>query len=273
MTVPHSDPLARERTAILAALLLLAAAAWGLLYWQSLGLQGEMLGPTMGLAPTVFLAVWVAMMVAMMFPTAAPMILTFHRVHSQRQRLGQAFVPTWVFVAAYLFLWTLFGALAYLAATVAERLAVETPLLAEHAGRVGGVSLILAGLYQVSPLKRRCLAKCRTPLDFILTSWRDGYWGTVRMGLQHGAYCLGCCWLLFVILFPLGIMNLAAMAVLTLLIFAEKSLPAGVAIGRVAALIFLGYGVLVLLVPSALPTFMPMPDNMPTPSRMPMPDM
>jgi predicted metal-binding membrane protein len=265
VTVTQPDPLARERTAILAALLVLAAAAWVLLYQQSVGSQGEMQGPTMGLAPIVFLAVWVAMMIAMMFPTAAPMILMFHRVHSQRQQLGQAFVPTWVFVAAYLSLWTLFGALAYLGATIAERLAMESSFVAEQASRIGGVSLVLAGLYQLSPLKRRCLAKCRTPLDFILGSWRDGYGGAVRMGLEHGAYCLGCCWLLFVILFPLGVSNLAAMAALTLLIFAEKSLPAGVLVSRVAALFFIGYGILVLFVPSALPTFMPMPDSMPAP--------
>jgi predicted metal-binding membrane protein len=271
MAIAQADPLARERRVILAALFVLAAAAWVLLYWQSLGPPGAMMGPTMGLTPAVFLAIWVAMMIAMMFPTAAPMILAFHRIHAQRKERGQAFVPTWVFVAAYLFLWTLFGALAYVAATVAERLAMESPLVAEQASRVGGGCLVLAGLYQLSPWKRVCLAKCRTPLDFILDSWRDGYWGTIRMGLEHGAYCLGCCWLLFVILFPLGVMNLAAMAVLTLLIFAEKSLPPGVLIGRIAALVFVGYGVLVLFVPSALPTFMPMPENMPMPDNMPMP--
>jgi hypothetical protein len=93
------------------------------------------------------------------------------------------------------------------------------------------------------------------------------------MGLKHGAYCLGCCWLLFVILFPLGVMNVLAMALITLLIFAEKSLPGGVLIGRVAAFVFVGYGVLVLFVPGALPTFMPMLENMPMPDNVPMPDL
>jgi predicted metal-binding membrane protein len=113
---------------------------------------------------------------------------------------------------------------------------------------------VLAGLYQLSPLKRSCLAKCRTPLDFVLSSWREGYMGSFRMGLEHGVYCLGCCWLLFVIFFPLGMMNVAAMAVVTVLIFAEKSLPLGQRIAQVAALVLIVYGVLVVVMPSVLPT-------------------
>src|ERR671938_1047278 len=105
-----------------------------------------------------------------------------------------------------------------------------------NAGRLGGGILTVAGLYQFSPLKHLCLAKCRSPMAFIMTSWRDGYGGAFRMGLEHGLYCLGCCWLLFVILFPLGMTNVAAMAVITLLIFAEKSLAIGPAVARAAAL-------------------------------------
>lgn len=103
-------------------------------------------------------------------------------------------------------------------------------------------------------LKRACLARCRTPLQFIMTSWRDGYAGAVRMGLQHGAYCLGCCWLLFLILFPLGVMNVAAMALLTLLIFAEKSLPGGRRIRQAAAVALAAYGIAISFLPGLLPT-------------------
>ena len=134
-----------------------------------------------------------------------------------------------------------------------------------------GALLIAGGLYQISPLKEVCLAKCRTPLGFILGSWRSGYWGSFRMGLEHGAYCLGCCWLLFVILFPLGIMNVAAMAVLALLIYAEKALPAGRRIAELAAVILIAYGVLVIASPGMLPaasTLMPMPAEMSTPMPM-----
>ncbi|HLF07858.1 MAG TPA: DUF2182 domain-containing protein [Dehalococcoidia bacterium] len=245
----------RERNVILALLLVLAAASWAVLLWQS-GMVGDgmAMGLTMGMAAPLFLAIWVAMMVAMMFPTAAPMILTFTRVHAGRREKGQSFVPTWVFVSGYLVIWTLFGALAYAVAVAGEALAGQSMWLMENAARVGGGLLIVAGLYQLSPLKNICLSKCQSPMSFILTSWRSGYRGSFRMGLEHGVYCLGCCWLLFVILFPLGMMNVAAMAVITLLIFAEKSLPKGRQIGQAAAVLLLAYGAVVLFMPQALPT-------------------
>jgi predicted metal-binding membrane protein len=202
----------------------------------------------------LFLLIWVVMMIAMMFPAAAPMILMFSRVHADKRQHGKAFVPTWVFVSAYLLIWTLFGVLAYLGAVWAERLAQPLPWVVANAARLGGGVLVLAGLYQLSPLKRTCLTKCRTPLDFLFSSWRDGYLGSFRMGLEHGLYCLGCCWLLFVILFPLGMMNMAALAVITLVIFAEKSLPLGEHMAQLAALALIAYGVLVVVMPSALPT-------------------
>jgi predicted metal-binding membrane protein len=133
----------------------------------------------------------------------------------------------WVFIGAYLLIWTLFGALVYLGALFAEELAQQVPWIMMNAARIGGGIFVLAGLYQLTPLKRACLAKCCMPLDFILTSWRDGYPGAFHMGLEHGIFCLGCCWLLFVLLFPLGIMDIAAMALLTALIFAEKFFPPG----------------------------------------------
>ena len=251
MTVSY--PLPRERNLILALLLLLAAASWALLGWQSATADDEMMGLTMGMGAPLFMAIWVAMMVAMMFPTAAPMILMFARVHAGKRQRGQPFVPTWVFVSAYLVVWTAFGGLAYAAAAGAEKLADQSMWLMDNAARFGGAVVILAGLYQISPLKHACLSKCRTPMAFILGSWRDGYGGTFRMGLEHGAYCLGCCWLLFVILFPLGVMNVAAMAVITLLIFAEKSLPTGRQIGQIGAMAIVAYGALAIFVPGALP--------------------
>jgi predicted metal-binding membrane protein len=214
------------------------------------------MGLTMGMSTMVFMGIWMVMMVAMMFPTAAPMILTFALVHAGKRQRGQSFVPTWVFVSAYLLIWTLFGALAYAAAAAAEGLAQQSMWLMENAGRIGGLILALAGIYQLTPLKNTCLAKCRSPFGFLLGSWRDGYAGAFRMGLEHGMYCLGCCWLLFVILFPLGIMNVAAMAVITLLIFAEKSFPMGQRIGQFAASALIAYGALAVLVPGALPTMM-----------------
>ena len=257
MDLTEAGPLSLQRNIVLGLLLALAAAAWAALVWQSAGPDTDMAmaSPTMGLRAPLFLAIWVVMMVAMMLPTAAPMILTFHKVQAGKRRRGEAFVSTWVFVAAYLLVWTLTGIAAYAGAIAGETLAAEVALSPTAAARIGGAVLIAAGLYQLTPLKDLCLSKCRTPISFIMTSWREGTAGALRMGLVHGAYCLGCCWLLFVILFPLGIMNIAAMALVTLVIFAEKSLPWGRATARAAAAALTAYGAVVVAAPQVLPTF------------------
>lgn len=248
--------LLRQRNIILALLIAIAAASWAMLIWQQTSMGMTMNTPTMGMRAPLFLIVWVIMMVAMMFPTAAPMILAFHKVQASKRARGESFVSTWVFVAAYMLVWSLSGALAYAGAVGAEAIAAQIKLSGEAAARIGGVLLIIAGAYQLSPLKDMCLAKCRTPITFILTAWRDGTMGALRMGLEHGFFCLGCCWLLFLLLFPLGVMNIAAMAVVTLLVYAEKALPAGERIAKWAGIALMLYGVTVLVSPRTLPTFM-----------------
>jgi predicted metal-binding membrane protein len=211
------------------------------------------MGLTMGMTLPLFLLAWVAMMIAMMFPTAAPMIVMFGTVAAGKQQRAQPFVPTWVFVSGYLTVWIGFGVAAYAAAAALETLAMQSTWLMGNAARLGGAVLLVGGVYQLSPLKSLCLTKCRSPLSFVLTSWRDGYGGAFVMGLKHGAYCLGCCWLLFAILFPLGVMNVAAMVFLTLLIFAEKSLPWGSSIANVAGVALVTYGAAVLVTAHGLP--------------------
>lgn len=252
-----TEPLARERATILGLLAVLTVACWVALIRQAAG-TGMAMGLTMGMTAGLFLAMWVVMMAAMMLPAAGPMILTFHHVQVGRRRRGQAFVATWVFVAAYLAVWAATGIVAWLGAVAADRLADAAGWSPRAVARIGGAVIVLAGLYQLSPLKYACLAKCRTPLSFLMTSWRDGIGGAVRMGVEHGAWCLGCCWLLFVILFPLGVMSIAAMAAITLLIVAEKSLPGGRAAATVAAGALVFYGAAVLVWPTILPTFMDM---------------
>jgi predicted metal-binding membrane protein len=246
-----------QRRIILALLLLLAAGSWALLLWPNEMLDMARMpgmGLTMGLGAPLFLAIWVVMMIAMMFPSSAPIILVFHTVQAGKRARGENFVATWVFVAAYLLVWAGAGIVAYAGAVAAQAVADVSRLTATQAARIGGGFLIVAGLYQLSPWKNVCLTKCRTPMSFIVTSWRDGLGGALRMGIEHGLYCLGCCWLLFVILFPLGIMNVAAMAVITLLVFAEKSFRWGERVARVASAALVVYGVTALFVPSLLPT-------------------
>jgi predicted metal-binding membrane protein len=258
-------PMARQRRAVLVALLALSAVSWAVVLWQARtiqragdGMAGDMAngagGLTMGMAAPIFLATWVVMMAAMMLPSAAPMILMFDAIQAGRSRQGRSTVPTSVFVGGYLVVWAAFGIVAYAAALLAGWLSDSSADLAKIAPRVGGAVIVAAGIYQLTPLKQACLSKCRTPMQFVLTSWRDGLRGTFRMGLGHGAYCLGCCWLLFVILFPLGIMNVAAMAVVALLVLAEKTLPVGRRISQFVGVVLVAVGLGILLVPGLLPT-------------------
>jgi len=249
----------RQRNAILALLLGLAAASWAALYVQAASMDmAAMMSATMGLSFILFLAVWVVMMAAMMFPTAAPMILMFHRVQNSRKDSGPSQLLVWIFVGSYMVVWTAAGAIAYAAATGGEYLTGWMGWSPQSVARAGGLMLVFAGLYQVTPLKTLCLSKCQSPIGFIMTSWRPGRRGAFEMGLRHGLYCLGCCWLLFVILFPLGMMNITAMALLTALIFAEKTAFGGAWLARASGAVLIAYGAAVLLRPEWLPTFMDM---------------
>ena len=240
-------PLRVQHNIILVLLLALAAAAWAVLVWQ----HGD---ATIGLRAPLFLASWVIMMVAMMFPTAAPMILHFHRVQAVKYKLDVALVSTWVFVGAYLLVWAFAGIAAYAGVLAAETAVARAALTPAVEAQVGGAIIMIAGIYQLTPLKELCLSKCRTPIRFIMTSWRDGTAGAFRMGLLHGIYCLGCCWLLFVILFPLG-MNVGAMAAVTLIILAEKMLPWPRLMPHAAAAALVLYGALVIASSQLHPTF------------------
>jgi predicted metal-binding membrane protein len=200
-----------------------------------------------------YLGIWVTMMAAMMFPSAAPMVFLFHRVSTERARRGQPFVPTWLFALSYLAVWTGFG----LAAYGLYRLIVHVDvgfLDWERGGRyVAGGAIAAAGLYELTPLKSVCLRHCRGPLHFLLHRWRQGVVGAVRMGAEHGTYCVGCCWGLMVVLFALGVMSLTWMAVVAAVILAQKVLPKGEHLTKVFALAFVAVGVWVAASPGSVP--------------------
>lgn len=254
MDQTRTDPIAFQRNLILALLIALSVGAWTLMVWQGAGHDAHMRmsAPSMGLDAPLFVLLWLAMTIAMMFPTAAPMALTFHRLQAARRERRQAFVGTWVFLAGYLLVWGASGVVAYLGAIAAEAAAQQLALSAETSARVGGVILVAAGLYQLTPLKGLCLTKCRTPLSFIMTSWREGMVGALQMGAIHGAWCLGCCWLLCAVMFPLGMMNVAALASVTLIVFVEKTLSWGALAGKAMGEVLVAYGLLVMFHPQAL---------------------
>ncbi len=270
MTAPPR-PLEAERRLVLVVLLGLAAIAWVIVVWQAVtmddgrtGMGMDMAGAgigtagsldlTMEMAAPLFLAMWVAMMVGMMFPASAPMIVAFARSQSKKGLEGSSVVPTWVFVAPYVAVWLLFGAVGYGMAVTVERLADGSTWASDDVSRLAALLLVAAGGYQLTPLKRVCLSRCRSPLSFMLSYWQPGRWGAVKMAFRHGLFCVGCCWVLFLVLFPLGVMNVAAMLAVAALVFAEKALPGGERVARVAAVVLIAYGVLALAVPEALPT-------------------
>lgn len=200
-----------------------------------------------------FLGVWITMMAAMMLPSVAPMALLFSRVSGERRRRGRSFVPTWVFLCGYLAAWTGYGLLAYGLFRLIR--AADLHALSWHAQGplVAGGAIVAAGIYQLTPAKRVCLRHCRSPLHYVLGGWREGHRGALRMGLEHGAYCVGCCWGLMLILFSLGAMSITWMLVIAGLIFAEKVLPFGHRLTPYFAVAFLAAGIWVAAAPGSIP--------------------
>ena len=200
-----------------------------------------------------FVGIWVTMMAAMMFPAATPMVLLFHRVSGERARRGQGFVPTWFFVLSYLAVWTVYGLAAYGLYRLAAHFAGDFFAWDRGGPYVAGAAIGLAGIYELTPLKSVCLHHCRSPLHFVMGRWREGWRGALRMGVEHGGYCVGCCWGLMVVLFDLGVMSLVWMAVLAVLIFAQKILPRGELLTRMFAVAFIATGIWIAAAPGSVP--------------------
>lgn len=188
----------------------------------------------------IVLFMWSVMMASMMLPGAAPMILLYATIARQRQS-SHAF-SSGVFAAGYLAVWAVFSVGAVALQFGLERAALLSPMMETTSIVLAGGVLVAAGLYQWTPLKQGCLRKCRSPLEFILTQWREGMRGAFVMGLRHGCYCLGCCWLLMLLLFVGGVMNLAWITGLALFILIEKGAPAGHWIGRAAGVGLVAWG-------------------------------
>ncbi len=201
-----------------------------------------------------FIGIWVTMMAAMMLPSVAPMVLTFARVSKDRASREEASsVPTWIFLSGYLAAWTAYGLIAYGVFRLVNA-AVGGALAWDRAGPyVAGGAILLAGLYQLTPIKDVCLRHCRTPLHFLLHGWHEGRLGALRMGTEHGLYCIGCCWGLMIVLFSLGVMSLVWMAVIAGVIFAEKVLPWGERLSRVIAVAFVALGLWIAISPGSVP--------------------
>ena len=190
---------------------------------------------------------WWVMMIAMMLPSAEPMVLLFAAISRKQRETGSPFVPTSLFASAYLIAWAGFSVAAVGLQWGLERLALLSPMLVSASAALGGTLLLAAGIYQLTPLKRACLRHCRSPLQFILTHWRSGAGGTVRMGIEHGAYCVGCCWVLMGLLFFGGIMNLYWIVGLAVFVLLEKVTPMGHWLRNLGGIALIVWGTAVLV--------------------------
>jgi predicted metal-binding membrane protein len=242
-SLPVEAVVTRDRAIVLAGVAGLSALAWAYLLalaWREphRDMAMAMAMPHMQVwgATEVLLTwvMWAVMMVAMMTPSAAPMILTFATINRRRRAQQGPFVPTTVFALGYLLVWGGFSVVATLAQWGLHTAALLSPMMASTSPMLGGLLLLAAGIFQWTPLKSTCLAQCRSPLGFMMTAWREGAWGALRMGLQHGGYCVGCCWVLMALLFVAGVMNLLWVAAIAALVLMEKVLPRGELVGRVA---------------------------------------
>jgi predicted metal-binding membrane protein len=250
----------RARLVLLGALVGLAALAWLVVAQRMAGMDA---GPGTDPGTLGFYTVsWVVMMAAMMFPSIAPMVLVFSSIQRRRRVRGgvRAGVSTNLFTAGYLVSWTVAGLGAYAAFAAVRSLSIGA-LKWSHGGRyVAGAVLIAAAAYQLTPAKNACLRRCRGPLDFVLEHWREGRLGALRMGAIHGAWCVGCCWMLMAALFALGLMSITWMVVVAAAIAAEKLLPAPAMTNRVIAAGLAALGLAVIASPSRVPGLV-LPDS------------
>lgn len=244
-----------DRALVATSLLILTAGAWIYLIHDvasgSNGLPACCLRPDPRYWGAVDFAalfvMWSVMMVGMMTPSAAPMVLMFAAINRRRREQQRSFVPTALFLLGYLIVWTAFSAAASAAQYGLHRAALISPAMVSTNRWLGAALLIVAGVFQFTPAKKRCLAHCRSPLDFLMTDWRDGQRGAIVMGLRHGAFCTGCCWLLMALLFVVGVMNLIWVAAITAFVVAEKVLPAGRWLARVGGAALILWGIVTLL--------------------------
>jgi predicted metal-binding membrane protein len=239
-------PDGRTRIGLVVALLAASAVGW----WWTVGeMRGMGNGPWTALGTFGwFVGVWVVMMAAMMFPSAAPTVALYSRMTRERSP-----VSALLFTAGYLVMWAGAGTAAFALALAGSRLDGDV-LAWDRAGRwVSGAVLFGAALYELTPLKGVCLGKCRSPLGFLLGAWRDGPVGALRMGARHGAWCVGCCWALMASLFALGVMSVPWMAFVAALIAFEKLVPYRRAATWGTAAVLLVLAVLILAHPDAIP--------------------
>jgi predicted metal-binding membrane protein len=260
--------LQRERAVVAVGLCVLLLLAW-IHVWRGAGMGMSALDMTvlalfphmhsepmagMVMPPVAWatvVAMWWVMMIAMMTPSAAPLVLLYGLVQRRRSQSGPAavYVSSAFLLLGYLVVWLAFSIVAAGLQYALQRAGlISAMMLWSKSALLSAAVLVGAGAYQLSPLKRACLRHCRGPIEFLTYHWRPGRAGAFSMGLAHGAWCVGCCWMLMALLFVGGVMNLVWIALLAVLVLAEKLAPAGIAVGRGAGVLLIGWGLAALMI-------------------------
>ena len=240
-------PLDRDRAILLGGCLAVTAIAWLAIVKLSAGMSmPDMPAMPMAEGTGTLFAMWAVMMVAMMLPSTLPFVFAFSQEQRRRQALRATVVPTAFFVAGYFSIWLAFSAGCAALQQFLHSRELLSPMMASTSFVFSASLLIAAGVYQWTPLKNACLHHCRTPFAFLLGEWHEGRSGAVRMGAQHGLFCLGCCWMLMLLPFAAGIMDLRWMAAITVLLMLEKAAPGGEWVSRIAGAALAAGGAAVL---------------------------
>ena len=246
--------LRHDRTPALVLLVLLPVLCWAWIVAMARDMYGPMTGASAWMMtanwdlPHLLLlwAMWTVMMTGMMLPSASPLVLLYGATarRSARETAGR---QIYALAAGYLIVWAVFS----LGATALQRglavLLLATPMMESASSRIAGTFLLIAGLYQLTPIKHACLRTCRSPLGFLMSRWRGGWSGAMNMGLEHGAYCVGCCWALMLLLFAGGVMNVMVIVALTAFIGLEKLAPLGAHAARIGGVLLMAAGIWMLV--------------------------
>ena len=247
--------LARDRLWVAFGIGTAVLLCWAWLVPTALDMQGEMRGLAAWMMSShwdlryfaLIFGMWVVMMIGMMLPSAAPALLLYARIVRSDVRLPAPLRRVYIFASGYLLAWCGFSLIATLLQWRLATASALTPMMQVHSVALGAAMLVIAGIYQMTPFKRRCLAQCRSPATFISTHWRPGATGALRLGWRHGLYCLGCCWALMLLLFVGGVMNLAWIAAITLGVLLEKLAPFGAQGGKLSGFLLIVGGLAVAL--------------------------
>ncbi len=226
----------KDKKIIISGLFIVAGMGWLYMFYMAWAMENMHLvdmwmPPRGGARPWtswdffMLFAMWLIMMVAMMTPTAAPMVMMFSTVNKNKKAKQQSYTSTFIFLAGYLVAWAIFSLVISAIQWPLHEHGLLNPMMNSRSYLMSGGILILAGFYQWTPMKNICLKHCRTPIGFLMTAWRNGTWGAFKMGLHHGLFCVGCCWALMAILFSVGVMNMLWVILITLLVLIEKILP------------------------------------------------